>query len=46
MDRGSWASAYMKKKGWNEGQGIGKTLQGRAAPVKACLQNRFLLFVV
>merc|ERR1711990_781741 len=30
----SWAAKYMKNKGWNEGKGIGKTLQGRSDPVK------------
>ena len=30
----SWAAKYMKTHGWNEGEGIGKTLQGRTDPIK------------
>jgi len=30
----NWAEKYMKKQGWKETGGIGKTLQGRSEPVK------------
>ena len=32
----NWAEKYMKKQGWKETGGIGKTLQGRSEPVKEC----------
>ena len=34
MDKSKWATQYMKKQGWSEGGGIGKTLQGRSDIVK------------
>jgi hypothetical protein len=32
----SIGSKLMKKHGWQEGQGLGKKLQGRADPVEVC----------
>ena len=34
----NWAEKYMKKQGWKETGGIGKTLQGRSEPVKECFE--------
>lgn len=34
MDKSNWATQYMKKQGFVEGGGIGKTLQGRSDIVK------------
>ena len=39
----NWAEKYMKKQGWKETGGIGKTLQGRSEPVKECFDYSHVL---
>ena len=41
----NWAEKYMKKQGWKETGGIGKTLQGRSEPVKECFEYSNVLKV-
>ena len=45
MDASKWATQYMKKQGWSEGGGIGKTLQGRSDIVKVKNFKSFKSFV-